>query len=366
MTKISFTSKILAGPNPPVRPSACPPVRLSASLPVRLSARPPVHLSTRQEILGQINRFSAESKPFVFAINFPGEKGFVLSPEEAACKGIRYDFGKDKNTVENNREKQLDFGFFPVSHEIYEKAYEKVQFHLRRGDTYLLNLTFPSRLKVNLSLSELFDMSRAPFRLYVPDRFVVFSPEAFVRIEGHRISSCPMKGTIDASLPDAEKRLLSDEKEFFEHNTIVDLIRNDLSMISTGVKVARFRYLDRIHTNRGDLLQMSSEITGVLPWDYRRRLGELLFRLLPAGSVTGAPKEKTVEIIYAAEICERGFYTGIFGYFDGNSLTTAVSIRFIEETGEGLFFRSGGGITALSDMKTEYEEMVAKVYVPVV
>jgi para-aminobenzoate synthetase component I len=209
-------------------------------------------------------------------------------------------------------------------------------------------------------------MSRAPFRLYVPGRFAVFSPEAFVRMEGRNISSCPMKGTIDASLPDAGKRLLSDEKEFFEHNTIVDLIRNDLSMVSTGVKVARFRYLDRIHTNRGDLLQMSSEIMGVLPRDYRSRLGEILFRLLPAGSVTGAPKEKTVQIIRSAEISDRGFYTGIFGYFDGNSLTSAVSIRFIEETSEGLFFRSGGGITALSDMKTEYEEMLAKVYVPVV
>jgi len=321
--------------------------------------------SSRREIIQKINRFSRENEPFVFAVDFSGEKGFVFSPEEASGKGIKYDFGTGINRVENVGEKQLEFDFLPVSREIYEKAYEKVQFHLRRGDTYLLNLTFPSKLKVNRSPAELFAMSRAPFRLYVPGRFVVFSPEAFVRMEGQCISSCPMKGTIDDALPDAREKLLADEKEFFEHNTIVDLIRNDLAMVSTGVKVERFRYIDRIRTNRGDLLQMSSEITGVLPRDCRRRMGEILFRLLPAGSVTGAPKEKTVEIIRAAELSERGFYTGIFGYFDGRVLTTAVSIRFIEETDEGLFFHSGGGITALSDMNKEYEEMLAKVYVPV-
>ena len=145
----------------------------------------------------------------------------------------------------------------------------------------------------------------------------------------------------------------------------MDLIRNDLSRVSTGVRVTRFRYIDRIQTNRGDLLQMSSEITGELQAGYRQRLGEILFSLLPAGSVTGAPKEKTVEIIRATESYSRGFYTGIFGYFDGHSLTSAVSIRFIEKTDSGLVYKSGGGITALSNLQDEYDEMVKKVYVPV-
>jgi para-aminobenzoate synthetase component 1 len=130
--------------------------------------------------------------------------------------------------------------------------------------------------------------------------------------------------------------------------------------------VTRFRYIDRIHTNRGDLLQMSSEIGGNLPEGYRSRLGDIIFTLLPAGSVTGAPKEKTVEIIRAAESYDRGFYTGIFGFFDGQALTSAVSIRFIEQTGDGLVFKSGGGITALSDAESEYHEMLRKIYVPVV
>jgi para-aminobenzoate synthetase component 1 len=137
-------------------------------------------------------------------------------------------------------------------------------------------------------------------------------------------------------------------------------------MVSTNVAVTRFRYLDRIHTNRGDLLQMSSEISGDLPADYLSRLGDILFTLLPAGSVTGAPKKKTVQIIRKVEVYERGFYTGIFGYFDGKDLESAVSIRFIEETADGLVFKSGGGITALSDIRSEYEEMIKKIYVPVI
>ena len=239
-------------------------------------------------------------------------------------------------------------------------------FHLKRGDTYLLNLTFPTELDTELPLDAIFAAGSAPFKLYVPGYFAVFSPEVFVRIRGNRISSCPMKGTIGATIPDAEILLLADEKELFEHHTIVDLIRNDLTRVSTGGRVSRFRYIDRIHTNRGDLLQLSSEICGELPAGYERRLGEILYDLLPAGSVTGAPKEKTVQIIHETETYDRGFYTGIFGGFDGNSLSTAVSIRFIENTGKSLVFKSGGGITALSDMHSEYKEMSDKVYVPVV
>jgi para-aminobenzoate synthetase component 1 len=135
-------------------------------------------------------------------------------------------------------------------------------------------------------------------------------------------------------------------------------------MVSTNVKVARFRYVERIKSLKGELLQVSSEISGELPDNYLSRLGSILFTLLPAGSVTGAPKERTLEIIRKAESCERGFYTGIFGYFDGKTLDSAVMIRFIEFTADGPVYKSGGGITALSDLKSEYDEMIQKVYVP--
>jgi para-aminobenzoate synthetase component 1 len=137
-------------------------------------------------------------------------------------------------------------------------------------------------------------------------------------------------------------------------------------MVATGIRVNRFRYIDRLHTNRKDLLQVSSEISGILPVNFLSHLGEIIFALLPAGSVTGAPKEKTVQIIRDTETCDRGFYTGICGYFDGNSLDSAVMIRFIENTGSGMVFRSGGGVTALSNVVDEFRELIDKVYVPVV
>jgi para-aminobenzoate synthetase component 1 len=114
---------------------------------------------------------------------------------------------------------------------------------------------------------------------------------------------------------------------------------------------------------------MSSEIKGILPQGYLNSLGGMLFTLLPAGSVTGAPKEKTVQIIREAEIYQRGFYTGIFGYFDGQALTTAVAIRYIEMNvnncgAHRYVFKSGGGITAMSNVEDEYREMISKVYIP--
>jgi para-aminobenzoate synthetase component I len=320
----------------------------------------------RTEIIARINQFYSRNEPFLFAIDYPGEKGFALSLQEADIKGIKYNLNGRENTGKTDLKIPLKFDPFPIDFETYKTAFEKIVFHLKRGDTYLLNLTFPTPLESSLCLPDIYDISHAPYKIFVPGHFVIFSPEQFVQVKDSRISCCPMKGTIDAAVPNAREHLLADQKELFEHNTIVDLIRNDLSMVSTNVAVTRFRYIDRIHTNRGDLLQMSSEISGNLPEGYRERLGEIIFTLLPAGSVTGAPKEKTVEIIRAAESYDRGFYTGIFGVFDGQSLTSAVSIRYIEQTAGGLIFKSGGGITALSDAESEYHEMLRKIYVPVI
>ena len=174
-----------------------------------------------------------------------------------------------------------------------------------------------------------------------------------------------MKGTIDASLPSAYNQLMNDPKETAEHATIVDLIRNDLSMVAEQVSVTRYRYADILQTNSGSILQTSSEICGILPDDYRTRLGDIIFKLLPAGSITGAPKLKTMDIIAHAENYKRGFYTGISGYFDGNNLDSAVMIRFIEQQGDKLYFKSGGGITCRSNPESEYNEMKQKIYVPI-
>ncbi len=154
-------------------------------------------------------------------------------------------------------------------------------------------------------------------------------------------------------------------KETAEHITIVDLIRNDIGMIANHVRVRRFRFIDTLVTSEKTLLQVSSEVCGLMRGDFRKSLGTLLFKMLPAGSITGAPKKKTVEIITDIEGYDRGYYTGVFGCYDGKNLESAVMIRFIEKLDSGdLYFKSGGGLTIYSDPKSEYQELVDKVYVP--
>src|SRR5690606_17118068 len=106
------------------------------------------------------------------------------------------------------------------------------------------------------------------YKLFFDNQFLVFSPETFVQIREGKIFSYPMKGTIDADVPDAERKIMADRKELAEHITIVDLIRNDVSQVAQHVTVNRFRYIDRIKTNQKTLLQVSSEIVGILPPDY--------------------------------------------------------------------------------------------------
>jgi len=279
---------------------------------------------------------------------------------------ILYDINGVKNFEDAPAvSKDIKFKALPVSMARYTTAYNHVQEHIRHGNSFLLNLTFPSRIETDLSLKEIFYISKAKYKLWFKGRFVVFSPEIFIRTEGRKISSFPMKGTMDATLPDAESRLLNSEKELAEHYTIVDLIRNDLSIVAKEVKMEKFRAVENIKTHRGELLQMSSVISGILPENFREYLGDILFQLLPAGSISGAPKQKTLEIIKEVENYDRGYYTGIFGLFDGQNIDSGVMIRFIEKTKEGLIYKSGGGITAKSNCDEEYRELVDKIYIPV-
>ena len=320
----------------------------------------------RSRMISKINEFAMRRDPFLFVIDFDACRGVVLSPEEASQKNIFFNIqGVTNYTGTPIFSRSFKFESSPVSAEKYRTAYDKAIYYLNRGDTYLINLTFPTELRTDLSFDVFFCHSDAPYKLLFQNKFVVFSPESFIEISDGKIISFPMKGTIDADLPGARQLILDNQKELFEHTTIVDLIRNDLSMVSKKVKVDRFRFIDQIQTNRKNLLQVSSEISGELEKGYLKKLGEIIFTLLPPGSVTGAPKEKTVQIIREIETYQRGFYTGIFGFWNGHSLKSAVMIRFIERIDDRMIFKSGGGITAESDVDYEYEELIQKVYVPI-
>jgi len=147
---------------------------------------------------------------------------------------------------------------------------------------------------------------------------------------------------------------------------IVDLIRNDLSIVAKNVTVTKYRYLEKIKTQRGEILQSSSEIKGKLKRGWEKDFGKLLLNMLPAGSISGAPKAKTLEIISASENYERGFYTGIFGVFDGENIDSGVAIRFIEKENDIFWYKSGGGITHQSNVKEEYIELINKIYIPTI
>lgn len=136
------------------------------------------------------------------------------------------------------------------------------------------------------------------------------------------------------------------------------------SIILHFVRVDKYRYIDVLHTNKGDILQTSSEISGKLSTGYQKHIGNILDAMLPAGSITGAPKDKTMEIIHEAEGYDRGFYTGVMGIYNNGELNSAVMIRFLENDGIGTYFKAGGGITSKSDCRKEYEEVLQKVYLP--
>lgn len=310
-----------------------------------------------------MNEFGKNNIPFLFVIDFEIEKPIIIKQSEVETAGIYFQINQSSSNL-FSLNKKIVFEKFPVSFSVYKEAFDKVYREIYSGNTYLINLTFPTKIKTNLTLQEIYLMSRAKYKLLFKNEFVVFSPETFITIKDGLISSHPMKGTIDASIPNAEEIILSDEKEIAEHNTIVDLIRNDLSIVSKNVRVEKFRYIDKLVTNEKTLLQVSSKIVGELEDDYNERIGDIIFALLPAGSVSGAPKKKTVEIIRNVELGKRGYYTGIFGIFDGRTLQSAVMIRFIENNCGELFYRSGGGITYMSNPFSEYQELIDKVYVP--
>lgn len=395
----------------------------------------------KQEIIDKINRLASQDEPFLFVINYQGDKAFIrllsdINPEEClfdfegrgnlshAWKETWKEGTSEKETwkKETSEEEisETTWQIEPPLYEDYERSFNIVKSNIMAGNSYLTNLTCRVPVSCNLPLEEIFHRAKGKYKLllrrkktqaedkahlkeepqnkdYLKEEpqnkahlkeenieenltpFVCFSPETFVRIKGGRIYSYPMKGTLDASLPNAEKQLMEDQKEAAEHATIVDLIRNDLSRVAEDVRVDKYRYIDVLHTNKGNILQTSSEISGRLPEDYPHHLGEILDAQLPAGSITGAPKDKTMQIIQETEGYDRGFYTGIMGIYDQGELNSAVMIRFIEEEVfpsktenrmnyeaiRKLYFKAGGGITSKSDCRKEYEEVIQKIYLPI-
>ncbi|GGG48973.1 putative PabA-like protein [Croceivirga lutea] len=314
----------------------------------------------------KVSRFLSNKKPFFFLVSFDKSQQLAFSFSDAEKQNILFNLnGIQNHSIYHQKVESVPkIEVEPYTFKDYLKGFETVHQNLKEGNSFLVNLTFPSKITSSLDLIHIYHAAKAKYKLLFKDNFVCFSPECFIKIKDGYIYSYPMKGTIDASIPNAEELLLNDEKERQEHNTIVDLIRNDLSIVAKEVTVTKFRYLDKITTAKGDILQTSTEIRGKLAKDWQKHFSSILLNMLPAGSISGAPKPKTIEIINTAENYERGFYTGVFGIFDGENIDSAVAIRFIEKSENEFWYKSGGGITHQSNVKEEYIELLNKIYIP--
>ena len=319
-----------------------------------------------QEKFQELDELSEKKVPFFFMIDFLMGNVLIFNEQALKSKKILVDFPSFKNAESKiSKKSEILWKSYPKSKENYQKGFEIVQNHLKRGDSYLVNYTCETKIETNLSLEDIFHQSKAKYKVLLPEKFTFFSPETFVEIRNQQIFTHPMKGTIDASVPNAVEELKNSVKEKAEHYTVVDLLRNDLSMVADWVTLDEFQRIDYLQTSNKNLFAMSSEISGKVKPEFQNKIGNLLKTLLPAGSILGAPKPKTLEIILEAETYERGFYTGVAGYFDGENLDSCVMIRFVEKKGENLTFKSGGGITHLSKLADEYQEMKNKIYVPI-
>ena len=319
----------------------------------------------REACILEMNRLGSLNIPFCFLIDFEEMMPRLWRMDEPQDEFMFVFNGRSSHTPAaecHAPQRSFRFEKQPIDPKAYERMFDITVDHIRKGDSYLVNLTTDTMIDTDLTLEESYRLGRSKYKCLLRDQFVCFSPETFVRIDHGRIRSHPMKGTIDASLPDAREMILRDEKEAAEHATIVDLIRNDLGRVATGISVERYRYYEVIHSQFGQLGQVSSEISGKLPDDYHQRIGDIIFELLPAGSISGAPKKRTLDIIREAEGRKRGYYTGIAGYFEHGMLDSCVLIRFMQANG---VYSSGGGITCQSRLEDEYLEMINKVYVPI-
>jgi len=250
----------------------------------------------------------------------------------------------------------------------YQARFEKIMTYIKAGDVYQINLSFPMRGRVTGSAAALYHLLRTkqPVRYggvvsLGGDDIITLSPELFFEINETQISMRPMKGTAPRGANEMEDKTLAnhlqqDDKNRAENLMIVDLLRNDLSRISTpgSVRVSDLFSLETypsLHT-------MTSGIEG--------QLGDVSFEqilraLFPCGSITGAPKIRAMEIINELETGPRGAYCGAVGLIDPDgSMRFNVGIRTLIMAHNICTYPVGSGVVADSDMESEYQECLLK------
>ena len=253
--------------------------------------------------------------------------------------------------------------------EKYADMVEKAKHYIKEGDIFQVVLSNPMRAKAKGSLFDTYRVLRAtnpsPYMFYFSSDDIELagaSPETLVKLEGKKLTTFPLAGTRPRGKTKQEDReleegLLKDEKELAEHNMLVDLGRNDIGRISKIGTVEVEKYMNIEHFSQ--VMHIGSTVAGELRED--KDAIDAVDAILPAGTLSGAPKFRACQIIEELEQSKRGIYGGAIGYLDftGN-LDTCIAIRLVYKKKGEICIRSGAGIVADSVPEKEFEECCNK------
>ena len=253
--------------------------------------------------------------------------------------------------------------------EEYMQIVEKTKKYIYEGDIFQAVLSNKLEAKASGSLLDVYRRLRisnaSPYMFYFSSDDIEIagaSPETLVKLENKELSTFPLAGTRKRGMTEEEdkkliKDLLSDEKEKAEHNMLVDLGRNDLGKISKFGSVKVDKYMEIVKFSH--VMHIGSTVKSVIRED--KDALDAIEAVLPAGTLSGAPKIRACEIIDELEKDKRGIYGGAIGYIDfSGNMDTCISIRLAYKKSDRLVIRSGAGIVADSDPELEYEECVNK------
>lgn len=283
-----------------------------------------------------------------------------------------YQESKQNQCTEATRPSTLrPFDLSTINYATYKSAINKIKKQIALGNTYEVNYTYDWEVKTNLDGFELYQnilpRQKTSYNAYIKNKYeeiLSFSPELFFELEENKIKTKPMKGTIKKGENESEdlkniEFLKNDIKNRAENVMIVDLLRNDLGKIAkTGtVKVDKLFEIETHQT----LHQMTSEISAEL--EENTTLLDIFNAIFPCGSITGAPKISTMQIIDSIEQGSRGVYCGAIGLITPQKTIFSVPIRILRKTAEqkSFFYRVGGAIVWDSTPEDEWEETKTKI-----
>lgn len=253
--------------------------------------------------------------------------------------------------------------------ETYCGMVEKAKHYIREGDIFQIVLSNHLSAQFEGSLLNTYRILRtinpSPYMFYFSGTDVEVagaSPETLVKLENGVLHTFPLAGTRPRGKTEEEDKaleaeLLADEKELAEHNMLVDLGRNDLGKISKfgSVQVQKFHSIERY----SHVMHIGSTVRGEIRSDFDAL--DAISAVLPAGTLSGAPKIRACQLIGELEKNKRGIYGGAIGYIDfAGNMDTCIAIRIASKKNGKVFVRSGAGIVADSDPEKEFQECINK------